>query len=57
MKAKPEYVEGSEAWQRFQVGMRKVLSVPHAVIQQRVEAERKRAAQNPHKRGPKRKSA
>jgi hypothetical protein len=33
-----------------------VLSVPHAVIQKRVEAHRERAQQNPSKRGPKRKA-
>jgi hypothetical protein len=53
MKRIPQYVEGSEAWQRLQAGMRKVLSVPHAEIQRRIEAERERAAQNPNKRGPK----
>ena len=53
MKREPEYVEGPEAWQRFQSAMRRVIAVPHAEIQRRVEEERKRAAQNPHKRGPK----
>jgi hypothetical protein len=33
----------------------RVLSVPHAEIQKRVEAHRKAAAKNPHRRGPKRK--
>jgi hypothetical protein len=36
--------------------MKKVLAVPHAEIQRRIEAERERAARNPHKRGPKLKS-
>ena len=53
MKAKPEYVEGPEAFTRFQDAMRKVLTVPHAEIQRRIEAERKQAALNPRKRGPK----
>jgi len=54
MKPKtPEYVEGPEAWERFTAGMRKALSVPHSEIQRRVEAHRRAAAQNPHKRGPK----
>lgn len=53
MKAKPEYVEGPEAWARFQGAMKKVLAVPHSEIQKRIEAHRKQAAQNPNKRGPK----
>jgi hypothetical protein len=53
MKAKPEYVEGPEAWQRFTGAMRKVIAVPHSEIQRRVEAERQRSASDPHKRGPK----
>jgi hypothetical protein len=32
-----------------------VVAVPHAVIKERVEEHRKRAAKNPNKRGPKRK--
>lgn len=31
----------------------RVLAVPHAVIQQRIEAERKRSAANPNRPGPK----
>ena len=31
----------------------RVLSVPHSEIQKRVEAHRKAAAKNPHRRGPK----
>jgi hypothetical protein len=57
MKAKPEYVEGPEAWQRFTGAMRKVLSVPHSEIQRRIEAEKKKAALNPNKRGPKPKAS
>jgi hypothetical protein len=53
MKPKPEYVEGPEAWKRFEGAMRKALAVPHSEIQRRLEAERQRAAQNPRKRGPK----
>jgi hypothetical protein len=56
MKPKPEYVEGPEAWARFTDATRKVLAVPHAEIQRRIEEHRKDAAQNPHKRGPKRKT-
>jgi hypothetical protein len=56
MKRTPEYVEGTEAWTRFQSAMQAVIAVPHDEIQRRLEAERKRAALNPNKRGPKRKS-
>ena len=49
----PEYVEGSEAWDRFQRAMKGVLAVPHAEIQRRIEQQRKEAARNPHRRGPK----
>jgi hypothetical protein len=53
MKAKQEYVEGAEAWTRFESAMRKVLSVPHDELKRRIEAERAKAALNPNKRGPK----
>jgi len=53
MKRTPEYVEGPEAWTRFTAGMRKVIGVSHDEIQRRIEAERKRAALNPNRRGPK----
>jgi hypothetical protein len=56
MKAKPEYVEGPEAWTRFKSGMGQVLAVPHAEVQRRIEEHRKEAARNPNKRGPKRKA-
>ncbi|HUI79651.1 MAG TPA: hypothetical protein VLY24_17115 [Bryobacteraceae bacterium] len=56
MKAKPEYIEGPDAWKRFQNGMKKVLAVPHAEIQRRIEEHRKEAAKNPNRRGPKPKS-
>ena len=57
MKPKPEYIEGPEAWARFQGAMRRVVAVPHAEIQRRIEEHRKEAAQNPHRRGPKPKKA
>jgi hypothetical protein len=52
MKPKPEYIEGPEAWQRFEGVMK---NVPHSVIQEGIEELRKKAARNPNKRGPKRK--
>jgi hypothetical protein len=51
MKSKTEYVEGPKAWERFEGAMKRVLAVPHAVIQQRIEEHRKQAAKNPRKRG------
>jgi len=57
MKKKTEYVEGPEAWARFENAMRAVVRVPHAAIQQGIEEHRKESAQNPHKRGPKPKSS
>jgi hypothetical protein len=57
MKAKPEYVEGPEAWTRFQSAMSKVIAVPHSEIQRRIEEHRKEAARNPNRRGPKRKAS
>jgi hypothetical protein len=53
MKAKPEYVEGPEAWTRFQTAMKKVIAVPHAEIQKRIEEQREQAAKNPNRPGPK----
>jgi hypothetical protein len=53
MKAKPEYVEGPEAWTRFQNAMKQVVAVPHTEIQRRIEEQRVKAASNPNKRGPK----
>ena len=55
MKAKTEYVEGPEAWKRFEGLMKKILAVPHSEIQRREAEYQKQAQANPHKRGPKRK--
>jgi hypothetical protein len=56
MKAEPEYVEGSEAWDRFNSAMKSVLAVPHAEIQRRIAEHKKEVARNPHRRGPKAKN-
>ena len=53
MKQRAEYVEGPEAWDRFQKAMQGVVAVPHAEIQGRIAQHRKEAARNPRKRGPK----
>jgi hypothetical protein len=51
--ARHEMIEGPEAWTRFQSGMKKVLAVPHADIQRRIEEQRKASQANPNRRGPK----
>ena len=56
MKAQPEYVEGPEAFKRFNNAMKKVLAVPHSEIQRKIEEHRKAAARNPNRRGPKKKA-
>lgn len=53
MKRIPEYVEGPEAWTRFQTAMKHVVAVPRAEIQRRIEEQRKLSAANPNRRGPK----
>jgi len=55
MKRQTEMVEGPEAWKRFEGVMNNVLAVPHSEIQRRIEEQRKEAANNPNRRGPKRK--
>jgi hypothetical protein len=46
-------IEGTEAFKRFENAVKKVLAVPHAEIQRRIEAQRREAAKNPNRRGPK----
>jgi hypothetical protein len=53
MKSKPEYVEGPEAWRRFDAAMHKVIAVPHSVIQERIAEHKRLSALNPNRRGPK----
>ena len=52
-RMKTEMIEGPEAFQRFKNAMKAVISVPHSVIQQRIEEHRRQAAKNPNRRGPK----
>ena len=47
----------SKEFQVFDSLMKRLLTVPKAVIAERIAAHRERAAQNPRKRGPKPKSA
>jgi hypothetical protein len=56
MKSPTEMVEGRQAFQNFDATMRTLLSVPHSEIQRREREYQKRAKQNPHRRGPKRKA-
>ena len=49
----PECHEGPEAFQRFDEGMRKILSVSHSTLVRRERAYKRKAAQNPNRRGPK----
>jgi hypothetical protein len=55
MKRQTEMVEGPQAWKRFEGVMKGVLAVPHSVIQKRIKEQRREAANNPNRRGPKRK--
>jgi hypothetical protein len=49
----PEYIEGPEAFRRFDEGMKQILSVPHSTLVRRERAYKKRSLANPHRRGPK----
>ncbi len=53
MQSTPEYIEGPEAFRRFDEGMKQILSVPHATLIRRERAYKKRSLANPHRRGPK----
>jgi hypothetical protein len=57
MKPTAEMHEGPEAFERFKNAMKAIVSVPHDVIQARIEEHKRQAAKNPNKRGPKAKKA
>jgi len=52
-----EMIEGPPAFKRFEDAMRKVLAVPHAVVQRKIEEHRAESDRNPKKRGPKKRAA
>ena len=49
----PEFIEGPEAFRRFDAGVRQILSVPRSTLVRRERAYKKKAAANPNRRGPK----
>jgi hypothetical protein len=49
----PEYLEGTEAWDRFNSAMKSVIAVSHDEIQRRIEEHKREVARNPQRRGPK----
>jgi hypothetical protein len=53
---KPEMIEGAEAFQRFRDATKGVLAVPRSELKKRMEEYRAASAQNPNRRGPKRKA-
>jgi hypothetical protein len=48
-----ECIEGSEAFRRFDEGMRQVLSVSRSTLVRRERAYKKKSLENPNRRGPK----
>jgi hypothetical protein len=53
MKRQPEMIEGTEAFTRFDNGIKSVLSVPREELLRRERVYKAKAALNPRKRGPK----
>jgi hypothetical protein len=47
----------SKEYQNFTQAVDRLLAVPRAVLQKRIDAHREQAAKNPNKRGPKPKTA
>ncbi len=48
----PEYIEGPEAWKRFNAAMGKVMGVSHEELQRRIAAEKEKAAAQPSEARP-----
>jgi hypothetical protein len=55
-KNPPEYIEGPEAFKRFDATMTALLAVPKATVEKREKAYRAQVDANPNRRGPKRKA-
>jgi hypothetical protein len=55
-RKQPEYIEGKEAFQRFDNLMGALVAVPKATVEKREKAYRAQVDANPNRRGPKRKS-
>jgi hypothetical protein len=58
MKSEPSSVlphchEGPLALQRFDEGVRQIISVPHSTLMRREREYKKKALANPNRRGPK----
>jgi hypothetical protein len=56
-KPSAKIAKGNVEYERFTDLVDQVLSVPHSVIQQRIEEHRRAAARNPHRPGPKSKKS
>jgi hypothetical protein len=52
-KPSAKNAKGNVEYERFNNLVDQVISVPHSVIQKRVEEHRRAAARNPHRPGPK----
>jgi predicted DNA-binding WGR domain protein len=55
-KKQPEYVEGPEAFRRFDDMMAALVAVPKEVVEKREKEYRAQVDANPNRRGPKRKA-
>ncbi len=55
-KRQPDYIEGKEAFQRFDDMMTALVAVPKAVVGEREKEYRAQVDANPNRRGPKRKA-
>jgi hypothetical protein len=57
-KPSAKNAQGSNVeYERFTNLVDRVLSVPHSVVQERIEEHRRAVAQNPNRRGPKAKKS